>query len=301
MRRSLGRLRDLLVRPATRLRYSDAVRSFLQHIFNSGRRWPNTAAALDTLLSEHIEELWETGEPRSMAADALSGISHFVPHLRGCIRGSWRLLTAWQRSELPSRAPPLPKLWAYALAQYCFAQQWRCTGLFILLGFDTLARPMELFNATRSQFTFADDLTSGVWVLPHSKGGARGGCLESLPLLDPWIVKLLYVYMQHRGSTEPLSDVRATTHRTRLARAAAALNLDFGLRWYSIRRGGATEHFRRRRDMPTLMELGRWRSQTTARIYVTEGLQLLTEMAIPRATQQQLRYRAGLLRQDAAL
>ena len=53
--------------------------------------------------------------------------------------------------------------------------------------------------------------------------------------------------------------------------------------------------------MPTLMELGRWRSQTTARIYVTEGLQLLTEMTIPRATQQQLRYRAGLLRQDAAL
>ena len=120
--------------------------------------------------------------------------------------------------------------------------------------------------------------------------------MESLPLLDPWVVKLLHVYMRSRGADAPLSDERPAVHRARLQRATRALGLDADLRWYSIRRGGATEHFRRNRDIPALMELGRWRSQTTARIYVTEGMQLLAEMVLDRGTQQNFQRRTVLLR-----
>eukprot|EP00971_Amphidinium_carterae_P181368 3598188-Amphidinium_carterae.1 len=41
------------------------------------------------------------GDSKSIAANTLSGIQHFVPACRRHIAASWRLYSAWGRTELP--------------------------------------------------------------------------------------------------------------------------------------------------------------------------------------------------------
>ncbi|CAK0902839.1 unnamed protein product [Prorocentrum cordatum] len=127
---------------------------------------------------------------------------------------------------------------------------------------------------------------------------ARAGCEETAwsHFIFGIIFKLLHVYLRSQEAAAPLFDERPATNRARLQRAAHALGFDMDLRWYSLRRGGATDHFRRNQDIPALMEFGLWHSQTTARIYVVEDLQLLAEMVPDPGTQQRLQYRAGRLR-----
>ena len=49
---------------------------------------------------------------------------------------------------------------------------------------------------------------------------------------------------------------------------------------YSLRRGGATAHWRRYGQLDRIAEMGRWKSHRTARIYLTEAAQWLHEMAL---------------------
>ena len=170
-RQQKGRLRDNLVSPRTLGRYRLAVRAYLHFLKGTNSTLPSSLVALDQSLEFYIESLWELGESKSMAGDLLSGLGHFLPAVRRHMVGAWRLHGAWGRAELPARAPPLTPLFTYALAQAAFNKSWPDTATFLLLGFDTFARPAELFNARVCDFTV--DLVSGkgVWSLPRSKSG----------------------------------------------------------------------------------------------------------------------------------
>ena len=54
--------------------------------------------SLDDMLQRWIEDLWETGEPQNLPNDAFSGLQHFIPALRGQLRGAARFLNAWGAS-----------------------------------------------------------------------------------------------------------------------------------------------------------------------------------------------------------
>eukprot|EP00971_Amphidinium_carterae_P146876 2910840-Amphidinium_carterae.1 len=118
-RQQLGRLADLVVSPTTLLRYTQAVEQFLLFLSSERHPYPRTFIRLDALLCAFLEHLWMCGDSKSIAANTLSGIQHFVPACRRHIAASWRLYSAWGRTELPARAPPLPRLHMLALAAYC--------------------------------------------------------------------------------------------------------------------------------------------------------------------------------------
>ena len=63
---------------------------------------------------------------------------------------------------------------------------------------------------------------------------------------------------------------------------------NYGLKPYSIRRGGATSFYRRTRRMDETLERGRWASYRVARIYVNDGLAKELEMNFPRLIQARL-------------
>ena len=79
LRRSLGTLAQLTVAPATLQRYVIAVERFTAFLDARGTPYPRALRRLDALLSEYIESLWMDGDPKSWAANALSGIQHFIP------------------------------------------------------------------------------------------------------------------------------------------------------------------------------------------------------------------------------
>ena len=59
---------------------------------------------------------------------------------------------------------------------------------------------------------------------------------------------------------------------------------ELSFRPYSLRRGGATRWFSKHGSLDRVIVLGRWQAQRTARIYINEGLGVLAEMAVPKAT-----------------
>ncbi|CAK0864466.1 unnamed protein product [Prorocentrum cordatum] len=250
-RQPRGRLRDQLVSPRTLDRYKLAVRAFFNFLRESKRGLPTSLVALDQFLEFYIEALWELGDSKAMAGDLLSGLGHFLPAVRRHMSGAWRLHKAWGRAELPARAPPLTPLFTYALAQLAFNKGWKDTGLFLVLGFDTFARPGELFNARVRDFILNIVSGQGVWSLPRSKSGERQGAMETIALDDPWVVRLIALYIHGMAPDHFLSTVSGEVHRRRLATLCQELYLNHGFRWYSLRRGGAT--FQKSRNFGELM------------------------------------------------
>ena len=62
--------------------------------------------ALGRALCHFLELAWEEGEPMSLAGDTTSGLRHAI-NRRRVFPGAWRYFSAWSRSELPNRTPPL--------------------------------------------------------------------------------------------------------------------------------------------------------------------------------------------------
>ena len=64
---------------------------------------------LDRALCHFLELAWEEGEPMFRAGDTISGLQHAI-NRRRVYPGAWRYFSAWSRSELPNRTPPLHPL-----------------------------------------------------------------------------------------------------------------------------------------------------------------------------------------------
>ena len=102
---------------------------------------PNEKAGgdLGNQLSAYIETLCEEGEPQSWASNCLSRVQFFFPSAKSHLHGSWSLVKAWQRTELPVRATPLTRDILFGTAGLAIAVGTEATcnvfGSFILGSF----------------------------------------------------------------------------------------------------------------------------------------------------------------------
>ena len=80
-------------------------------------------------------------------------------------------------------------------------------------------------------------------------------------------------------ATTFLVPVSECVFRKAFEEAASALQVSaWGFRPYSLRRGGATMHWRKNPNMDVIRHMGRWSSERTARLYIQDGLARLAEM-----------------------
>ena len=63
---------------------------------------------------------------------------------------------------------------------------------------------------------------------------------------------------------------------------------------YSLRRGGATHHFRVRGSLSLTTLRGRWSAEKTARIYINDGLATLSEFRQEKRTHTQIAEHLGI-------
>ena len=79
VRRALGPLREQVITQATYLRYCKAQLRFEEfRLSHLDGRVPLTLTDIDDMYSSYIEYLWQEGDPRSWAGDALSAAKHFL-------------------------------------------------------------------------------------------------------------------------------------------------------------------------------------------------------------------------------
>ena len=109
-RKALGSLTDLKVSARTANRYNNALKEFFMWVKGEPDfELPADTADFDALVQAWVEYCWQSGDGKCKAADTLGALQWQVPALKRQLNGSWTLIKAWQRHELPARAPPLAR------------------------------------------------------------------------------------------------------------------------------------------------------------------------------------------------
>eukprot|EP00438_Fugacium_kawagutii_P023236 Skav223681 [mRNA] locus=scaffold3470:134573:139091:+ [translate_table: standard] len=280
-RQALGTLRQLTVQPTTRRRYDAALAKFFDFLKEHHLVLPNNIAYMDNLACDYMEHLWASGAGRALAADSLASLQDHQPQLKGRLTGAWRLLRAWNQTEIPSRAPPMPLEVLDAMVGLALFRKEPLFGLSLLVGFHGLLRTGEILNITKSRVSVTSHARSVLFALGLTKGGKRHGASESVKLTVYEVNRRVQQWIEDPRSTQSLTPP-AHVWRKKFADYLEALGFtSLQFRPYSLRRGGATFLFRQQGVLDRLMVHGRWQSQRSCRIYIDEGMALLASLHVP--------------------
>ena len=273
-RRQLGRLGDNIVTPRMLALYTEHCGRFCRLAFGTSSLPRRVAPEdVDDALVVYLEILWEEGEPKSWASYTLAGAQHFAPRLRRHLPAAWRLRAAWDRLELPARAPPLTLDAVQALAGLACEIGFERVGAGLMLAFHCFLRTGELLMVRAGDFEFDRRCRSGVVNLHVTKGGVRRVQQEMVTIDDAELVQWLARLCGAMLPGDTLIDVSQSRFRSIFVDLCLTLQLA-AVRYkpYSLRRGGATYHYRRYGNLDATALRGRWACFRTARIYVTDGL-----------------------------
>jgi hypothetical protein len=89
-------------------------------------------------------------ESRTYGAYALAGAQHFDPSIKDKIPGVWRLLLAWQKHEIPVRAPPFVPNGIMAFAWIAHQNSRRDFALAIMIMFHAFLKPVDAVNSANT-------------------------------------------------------------------------------------------------------------------------------------------------------
>ena len=218
---------------------------------------------------------------KSLAAHTLCGLQHFL-NVRRFFPGSWRLYAVWDRSEVPFRAPPLPRDIVRGIAGWLVAAGEVNAACLVLTGFNCFLRTGELQSLRRSHVQWSSSGASGVLILPWTKSGERSGAPETVTFSDPPVARFLRLACERVRPEDRLFTACGSRFRLLFDQALQALQVGgLGFRPYSLRRGGATADFIEHGSAATTQLRGRWASRRVARIYVTEGQEALARFLTP--------------------
>ena len=271
------RLRDLRVSKLTLLRYRDAVTAFCWFCHWHFGRYARDLEELDSMCCEFVESCWEECEARSVPSTTLAGVQHFLQRRR-CLPRAWWLLNTWALFDMPARAPPIPSPLLFALIGKALSEGLYGQAAALALCFAGFLRTGEMLQM---QFRHIALFPEGAVVaLPLTKMGRRRGAAEMVTVDCPVALRLFMKARSQCHLDEKL--VFSPDFFRRWWRASiAALELDPDVwRPYGLRRGGATEHFRRHGNLESTMFKGRWTCTSTARVYLVEAMSLLASAQI---------------------
>ena len=276
-RQHLGKLKDLVIKPETRRRYEIAMKKFLEFL-----RWnqfvlPSQYVDVDRLASMYVEELWEDGDSRYLAQDVLSSLQHHEPQLKRRLLQSWRLIKAWQKHEIPSRAPPLTVSTLFVLAGW-LQKHLPEVALGVVVAYYALLRTGELLQIKNKDVICSQDFV--VIHLGPTKMAVRNAATESTSFSHEKISIMLQAWKSVTAPDSLLIDMSASAFRQWFARGLQATGLDATpYKPYSLRRGGATQVFLETRSYSSVCQRGRWASERTCRTYIQDSVALLTELS----------------------
>lgn len=203
------------------------------------------------------------------------------PNLRGSLQGAWRLLKAWHVNEVPNRAPPLPEHILQAMVGWSFSNGHFTFGISLLLAFYTMLRTGEVLGLRGVHLLSQPSEKQVLVSLGLTKSGKRQGAAESVILGYEPAVKLVKHWKSLSKSTTPLAN-SPSSWRSLFNRCLEAIHVtQCGFRPYSLRRGGATFWSSKHHSLDRILLQGRWQNQKSARIYLNEGLSMLTSLNIP--------------------
>ena len=226
----------------------------------------------DAQVCRFVGYAWGEGELKQLANDLVAGLKLRVPAVKRSLNASTALCIAWAKLELPQRSPPISTLALQAAAAVAVAWNNHKLAFVLLLAFHALLRTGGIF-ALRCGHVHGTENDVGVIMMPFTKGTSRRGGVESVTVTDKPLLKVFRKLYRGCLPGEPVWPHSATYFRSWFAAIVEELGLtEVGIKPYSLRRGGATDHFLSTGQYDLVTERGRWAHSKTARIYINEGV-----------------------------
>ena len=226
--------------PELHRRYAAAAYKIL-HFWRETQNSPVTWEEIDVAASQYLEFLFSEGYPKGFGSDGLAALQHFIPEVAGKLRHSWKLLKSWQRMEPPVRVLPISPLMVLAIGGACVRLGKISSAAAIMLGFDTLLRPGELYAICKNDITWARG--RAVLTLKHTKTGQRKGAQEMVICHSHIANRWLYKALAGKKGCDSLLDCTPQALRNLFFGILEHLAVRGLFSMYSLRRGGATWHF----------------------------------------------------------
>jgi hypothetical protein len=275
-RLALGRLREHLLANKTVAVYRSAVRFFTRWLARESIHWPEEPEDLDDLLQQYAEHCWQDGGTKADFGNLLSALSHpltGIARIASYIKGSWKVYGLWTFLEKKQRCFPLSPLACNALAGAALKKGWYDMAFVVLMAFHCLLRTHEFCDMRSGDLVVAPNCLKAVLNLPFTKTSKRNRTEESVTVTDRYLVAFGHALQQDRLPGDKFLSISGQTFRERFRVLLQSLDLsELNVLPYSLRRGGATAHFRTFNSLHRTATRGRWSSLSTARIYVNEAL-----------------------------
>ena len=257
---------------------------------------------------DYIEGRWAAGGSLFEVNNAIAGMCHHFPPLRGHLRESWRLARTWQRQEPAGRALPISPLIALAFSGGFIAAGFLSAAAVLLAAYDTYLRTGEILALQWADITIYESSSTAMIRLRDTKSQHQSGAGEFVMVRSRLAVQLLVAARrQHRRS----SLGRKQSEERALGMSPAAFNRVFAevrslleldgqkLTLYSWRRGGASADFRAHGSMEKTLLRGRWASVRTARLYVQDAVAEATTLGLTVAQRARCLHLAQRVRRTA--
>ena len=192
-----------------------------------------------------------------------------------------RYLAAWKTDELTTRCLPVSVDVVRALVGLCLHWKWLDMAVSIYLSYKALLRMCELVCITYGDFVIAEDCQSFILALYEGKTVTLHGRIENVKLSDPSLTALLSLIKAERAKGDKAVPGKAPSFRRQMDSLLQALQLQNELITpHSMRRGGATDHFRLHGNLPSTTVTGRWQSVKTCRLYIDQAVADRADMRI---------------------
>ena len=266
--------------------YRRALSAFFSYLEDEEIEMPSKFHHLDRLIAQYLESLYLDDTPISYAGHLLSAFRRFVPQSRSKIPIAKQWFSNWTSEHVPRQAIPMPANVVLALAGATLEVREHALAALLLLGYKALLRTSEMTSLRFDHVSWKPGEPNVVIAIPFSKTSPKRP--QSILIRDPWLPFLLS-FAWERSESAFMWDGSTPAFRQALRLLLDTLNLaSVGFTAYSIRRGGASHAFAQGVSFDSLVELGRWNSVKTARLYLDSGRAALIQMHFPPHVNMQL-------------
>ena len=299
-RKRLGKLQDQVVLPVTVDRYQAIFNQFLSFSGFTLVYFQENVSQLDPCASEFIEFLWRDGEPKSYANYAAASVQYFIPEAKRRLVNTWRLISTWNKIELPVRATPISPDILIAFSGLFLQWKYPRVAQMLLVSYSAFLRTGEMFRVRVEDVVLPKTSQQfGVIFLQDTKSTHRNQKQtqwEKVVIKEKLALCALSQLCAGQNRKAFLMDITVHHFRKLWGQAVSHFQLQtHRIQPYSIRRGGATSAYRLGATFEELMQQGRWANVATARIYLDEAVQELNTLSLSKTSQQLLRQASQVL------
>ena len=261
---------------------------------------------MDDCVSNYLASIYlrHHGRCRHRAVGAIFGLYFNYPELRGRLVRSEQMLRGWTRLRPSVSHPPLTWPLVTLIAVTMAANGYADGALATLVGFDGLLRISEFAALRVADVSAPSDRRRGAPAPSAAPTGSAGrvllrlavtktGSNQWVELYNAEVATLLLLHINGRPLDSLVFNLRtrrsgrqpAAAYRHALHRVCHALGLgSCHFTPHSLRHGGATHAMLHLgQSVTTVMHRGRWRSESSTRIYLQAGRAQLLQQIVPAA------------------